>query len=132
MGRAKLTPCPCGLPFEYIACCGRYLEQGLSPSNAEQLMRSRYTAYVLENETYLLKSWHHSTRPSLIAFEHKQTCKWQALIVHKFTPNSNDTNRSTVEFTARYKINGRAFKMHEISQFICENKIWFYLDGIVD
>ena len=38
-------------------------------------------------------------------------------------------DRAIVEFVARYKINGRAYRLHEISRFVHEGGSWFYLDG---
>ena len=42
---------------------------------------------------------------------------------------SDDPDRDTVEFVARYKVNGRAQRLHEVSRFVREDGRWFYLDG---
>jgi NAD-dependent DNA ligase len=55
-----MTPCPCGNDAGYAACCGP-LHDGKPAESAEQLMRSRYSAYVLLREDYLLASWHADT-----------------------------------------------------------------------
>ncbi len=57
-----MTPCPCGRPLAYAACCG-LLHAGSPAPDAESLMRSRFSAYVLGLEDYLLATWHTSTRP---------------------------------------------------------------------
>ncbi|MBU6492427.1 MAG: hypothetical protein KGQ45_06600, partial [Burkholderiales bacterium] len=44
--------CPCG-GGRYAECCGRFIDGGQVPASAEQLMRSRYTAYVLARGDYL-------------------------------------------------------------------------------
>ena len=62
MTKKDAQPCPCGGP-EYERCCGRYIDNGEIPETAEQLMRSRYSAYVLHKEPYLKSTWHPSTRP---------------------------------------------------------------------
>src|SRR5687767_1109085 len=64
MSKTK-TPagCPCGGP-SLATCCGPYLDGTALPPTAEALMRSRYTAYTLKNEPYLLATWHPSTRPA--------------------------------------------------------------------
>jgi SEC-C motif domain protein len=121
---AKPAACPCG-GASYAQCCGRYIENGELPSTAELLMRSRYTAYTLHNEQYLLSTWHASTRPhEPIAKD--EGMKWLGLEVRKHVPEGD---KATVEFVARYKIGGRAHRLHEISRFVREEGRWFYVDG---
>ena len=117
--------CPCQ-NTQYVNCCGAY-HAGKYPENAEKLMRSRYSAYVLELEDYLLKTWHHSTRPTEALFDDQKT-QWLELKVKSFT-ESADQQSATVEFVAIYKINGKAHRLHEISRFVHEGGQWFYVDG---
>ena len=117
--------CPCQ-NAQYVNCCGVY-HAGKYPENAEKLMRSRYSAYVLELEDYLLKTWHHSTRPTEALFDDQKT-QWLELKVKSFT-ESADQQSATVEFVAIYKINGKAHRLHEISRFVHEGGQWFYVDG---
>jgi SEC-C motif-containing protein len=121
---AKPLPCPCG-GADYAACCGRY-HNGEPAPDALTLMRSRYSAYVLRLEAYLLASWHDSTRPSALDLATDNT-KWIGLEIRKYKAESAD--RATVEFVARYKIGGRAARLHEVSRFVREGGKWFYLDG---
>lgn len=121
---AKALPCPCG-GADYATCCGRY-HNGEPAPDALALMRSRYTAYVLKLEPYLLATWHRSTRPISLDLA-TENGKWLGLEVKKHKPES--TQRASVEFVARYKIGGRATRMHEKSRFVCEGGQWFYLDG---
>lgn len=92
-------------------------------------MRSRYVAYVQRNELYLLATWHASTRPTSLDLESEPQPRWIGLTVMHFAMQSED--RATVEFTARYRLAGRAHRLHEISRFIREAGRWFYLDGEV-
>lgn len=112
-------PCPCG-GANYAACCGPFHAGDPAP-DAQRLMRSRYSAYVLKLEDYLLATWHTSSRPTSLDFTGE---KWLGLDIRKHNTESN-----TVEFVARYKIGGRAHRMHEISRFVFEDGRWFYLDG---
>ena len=122
--RDAVTPCPCGSGIDYQQCCGRW-HAGESASTAEQLMRSRYTAFVIRNESYLLATWHHSTRPSQIDFELTQ--KWLGL---KIVATHTDGDLATVEFIARYRLGGAsAARQHEVSRFVREQGRWFYVDG---
>ena len=92
--------------------------------SAESLMRSRYSAYVLQNADYLLASWHPSTRPASVHFE--AGLKWLGLELRR---HESDGERATVEFVARSKLGGRAHRLHETSRFILEAGRWYYVDG---
>ncbi len=118
------APCPCGTA-DYAACCGRY-HGGTPAPDAEALMRSRYTAYVLKLEAYLLDTWHPRTRPAVLDLA-TDGSKWLGLEVKKHLVESD--SRATVEFVARYKIGGRAYRLHEISHFVLEEGRWFYVAG---
>lgn len=118
------TSCPCG-DGDYAVCCSRYHQQ-LNAPDATSLMRSRYSAYVLKLEEYLLVTWHPSTRPAALNLAADQT-KWLALEVKRHI--SESASRATVEFIARYKIAGKAHRLHEVSQFVFEQNKWLYLNG---
>jgi SEC-C motif-containing protein len=116
--------CPCGARA-YAQCCGRFIDDGHVPQSAEELMRSRYAAYTLRNEPYLKATWHASTRPEAV-FAEDDGAKWLGLEVRKHVPVGDE---ATVEFVARYKVGGRAHRMHEISRFVREEGRWYYVDG---
>jgi SEC-C motif domain protein len=118
--------CPCG-GADYAGCCGRYVDGGASAPSAEALMRSRYTAYVLGREPYLLASWHASTRPAALDLTAGPAPKWLGLEVKRH--QALDDDHAVVEFVARYKVNGRAHRLHEVSRFVREGGLWFYVDG---
>ena len=118
--------CPCGSGRALADCCGRYHEGQLAP-DAERLMRSRYSAFVLGREDYLLATWHPSTRPAALELDATQRPQWLGLTVKAHTPL--DETHATVEFVARYKLNGRAFKLHETSRFEQVDGRWLYVDG---
>jgi SEC-C motif-containing protein len=106
-------------------CCGRY-HRGESAPDALTLMRSRYSAYALSLENYLLATWHADTRPAALGIATGST-KWTGLEVKNHTNESADS--ATVEFRARYKIGGRAGQLQETSRFIREAGVWIYVDG---
>lgn len=118
-------PCPCGND-DYASCCGRYHDGSAVATDAEALMRSRYSAYVLKLEAYLLATWHPGTRPTSLELAGDRG-KWLGLQVKRHAQETED--RATVEFVARYKIGGRAQRLHEISRFVREQGHWLYLDG---
>jgi len=124
---AKLIECPCGSSKPYTECCARYIEGGTPAPTAEALMRSRYTAYTQLKEDYLLASWHPSTRPAALGLADEAPTKWLGLEVKRHA--QQDAEHAIVEFVARYKVNGRAHRLHEVSCFVQETGRWFYVDG---
>jgi SEC-C motif-containing protein len=108
------------------ACCGRF-HAGAPAPDAEVLMRSRYSAYVLELEDYLLATWHPDTRPAVLDLDVPPRPQWLGLAVKAHAPL--DASHATVEFVARYKRNGRAFKLHETSRFERVDGRWLYVGG---
>ncbi|WP_028454888.1 YchJ family protein [Chitinilyticum litopenaei] len=117
--------CPCGSGLALSACCGRY-HAGQPAPDPERLMRSRYTAYVLGLEDYLLATWHASTRPACLGLTDEPRAHWLGLTVKQA---GQDGEQGSVAFVARYKVGGRAYRMEEHSRFVREAGCWFYLDG---
>lgn len=90
-------------------------------------MRSRYSAYTLMREDYLLATWHPDTRPASLELTGQPAQQWIGLTVKRH--EQIDADHAIVEFAARYKTGGRAYRLHEISRFVRENGSWFYVDG---
>jgi SEC-C motif-containing protein len=110
-----------------VNCCGRYTCGDAAAPDAEALMRSRYTAYTLRLESYLLATWHPSTRPAALDLNTEPQPKWLGLQVKRH--RKIDENHAEVEFVARHKIGGRAFRLHETSRFVREEGKWYYMNG---
>lgn len=131
MHRPKTTQaCPCGTGRTYAQCCEPLhmgFTQGQWAQDAEQLMRSRYSAYALGLEAYLLATWHPSTRPVQLTLEDDHAIKWIRLQI--IAGAQQDKQHATVEFIAHYKHNGKAEKLHECSRFRYIESGWKYLDG---
>lgn len=127
--RAKSPmPCPCGNSLSFEQCCQPLLLGQKQAETAEQLMRSRYSAFTQQHWAYLRQTWHPSTCPTDLEDEHPpQWCGLQVL--SHLAVIDDDENQSEVEFVARYKINGRAFRLHERSRFLREEGRWWYVDG---
>lgn len=134
----ETSPCPCGRvatppsarkahPLAYADCCGRYIDhwdEAPAP-DAESLMRSRYTAFVRERADYLQATWHASTRPATLDFD--AGARWLGLEVRAHRATGPDS--AEVEFVARYRVGGRAVRLHERSRFVREGGRWYYVDG---
>jgi len=89
-------------------------------------MRSRYSAFVLKLEDYLLATWHASKRPSELDLAADDT-KWLGLDVRRH--ELADDTHAVVEFVACYRIAGRGHRLHEISRFVREEGRWYYVEG---
>ena len=127
--KKSLQPCPCGSDQLYCACCQPFHLGDALASSAQILMQTRYSAYALQLNDYIQNSWHPSTRANSVATD-EITVKWVGLLIKKTWTGDTD-NEAFVEFEARYKVNGKAEKMAEISRFVFENGQWFYIDGVV-
>jgi len=91
-------------------------------------MRSRYTAYVLNDEAYLLDSWHPSTRPEALDL-YDDEVDWKQLRIVSTRLGKQQDKSGEVEFIADYLVHRTRLKIHELSQFVKENNRWFYLNG---
>lgn len=120
-------PCPCqsGLPLE--RCCAPLLAGERLPETAEALMRSRYTAFALRDEAWLFATWHPSTRPATLDLAAEPAPKWIGLTIRAYRPSGPDG--AIVEFVARYRVGGRAHRLHETSRFVREDGRWYYVEG---
>ena len=133
--RNTKSVCPCGgLPpnAAFADCCEPLLEGRKQPGNAEQLMRSRYTAYTLGRADYLSETWHASTRPVDLQLDKPGAphgARWLGLVVRGH--QRIDDAHEEVSFTARWREQGRAHRMTETSRFLCEDGKWYYVDGDV-
>jgi SEC-C motif-containing protein len=123
---AELNACACGSGKRYARCCEPYIEGREIAPTAQALMRSRYVAYTMLREDYLLETWHGTTRPEELGLDEDVLTKWLGLEVKRFDQNEDS---ALVEFVARYKVGARAYRLHETSRFVREGGKWFYVDG---
>jgi SEC-C motif domain protein len=118
--------CPCGSNISHENCCLPYLNNTENAPSALVLMRSRYTAYCLQNATYLFETTHISQRKFTSKNDILNWAKensWINLDIIQFTEN-------TVEFKVNY-VNkfGKNEIHHEKSAFTKFQNKWFYVDG---
>lgn len=145
MSDAKTLPtvCPCGRadqrarPLPYAQCCGRFLDdfENTPAPDPESLMRSRYSAFALERDDYLLATWHPDKRPAEVAFKPDE--RWLGLDVR--ARSMTDGEHAQVEFVARHRdAAGKAHRLHERSRFVRQRDArdaedaparWYYFDG---
>jgi SEC-C motif domain protein len=125
--QAADSPCPCGSGRAFSVCCGPLLSGAQAAATAEALMRSRYSAFCVQNEDYLLHTWHPDTRPATVDFD--ADIRWLDLRIVSTAAGGLLDDEGAVEFVARYKVGGRAACVQERSRFIRVDGHWLYLAG---
>lgn len=124
----KYLACRCGSGKTYNHCCEPFHLCQKCPSTAEQLMRSRYCAFCLDQHTYLAETFL-SDNPISDDIEEQPTTQWIQLSILNTQQGTATDNKGFVEFIATFEENGEFFELHEKSRFIKKDKRWFYVDG---
>jgi SEC-C motif-containing protein len=117
---ARPVRCPCGLPATYDTCCGR-LHAGGAAATAEALMRARYSAFVVGDAPYLLRTWHRTTRPAVLELD--PGVRWTRLEVLDRTGGGLLESTGTVQFRAVHADGVQS----EDSEFVRVDGAWTYL-----
>ena len=121
------SPCPCGAGKTFAQCCGPLIAGVELPATAEQLMRSRYSAYATFNLEYVKETWHPDTLPPRLKLVRGQT--WVGLKIQRVEAGEEDETTGIVEFEARSKRFGITRKMREVSFFEKKDGRWLYVSG---
>ncbi|QDG65021.1 MULTISPECIES: YchJ family protein [unclassified Pseudarthrobacter] len=122
-------PCVCLSGEAYADCCGRFHNGGAEAATAEQLMRSRYSAFVLLDTEYLRKTWHPDTAPSDLELD--PAMEWRRLDILSTSRGGPLDTEGTVEFKAHFRHDGERGVHHETSRFVRENRRWYYVDAVM-
>ena len=125
-----LGNCPCLSGDQYGDCCGRFhAGEGDAPT-AEQLMRSRYSAFVVLDPGYLLRTWHPETRPAALDLD--PDMQWRRLDIISTRRGGPLDTEGTVEFKAHFRHDGERGVHHETSRFLRIDRRWYYVDAAAD
>ena len=124
-----MSNCPCGSGLPLSQCCGPYLDGIKVAPTAEALMRARYTAHVLRNSSFVDDSVHPSRRHEQTGGGEIDDVSWSGLNIVRVEGGGPDDAAGRVEFEARFRIKGVDSHLHEISQFVQEDGVWYYVDG---
>lgn|SRR6476620_8209641 len=119
--------CPCGSGDDYVTCCGPLHSGAEAAPTALALMRSRFTAFALGDADYLLKTWHHETRPKRLTLDDE--IAWRRLQIVDTVAGGPDDSEGVVEFRAQYEHDGARQILHERSRFGRVQGRWVYVDG---
>lgn len=118
--------CPCGSNNEFGLCCESIHQNPALAQNAEQIMRARYSAFVVQNIDFLFNTFHPTNR----RFQSKQEIKNWALENKWMQLEIIETSTQTVTFKAHYLDPDFETQIHyEKSNFRQLNNIWYYVDG---
>ena len=123
-----VTACPCGRGLPYRECCGP-AHQGGAPATAEALMRSRFSAFVLDDDAYVLRSWHPKTRPATL--EPDPHLRWVGLDIIETSGGAMFDAEGVVEFRAHFRDHGEHGDMVERSRFVRHDGQWVYWGQIL-
>jgi SEC-C motif-containing protein len=116
--------CPCCSGQTFDRCCGRFISHCALPENATLLMRSRYSAFVLEDRDYLLETWHPDFRPAQLQLD--GGIRWLGL---EIIASEGHGEKSLVEFEASLLAMGEVSALHERSDFVLQQGRWLYTSG---
>jgi len=124
--------CPCGSNLPYDECCGPLIRGARPAATAEQVMRSRYSAYVRKEITYLKSSLHPGHRSD---FDEKSTrswaegSEWHQLEILNTSAGGAGDSEGRVEFVASYTEKGISKNHHEVATFAKEDGVWYFMKG---
>lgn len=126
------SPCPCNAQQRYEQCCGPLLAGKTQAKTAEQLMRSRFSAFYLADIDYLIRTHHPSQRQADDReglTDSVENCQWHSLQIILSRQGQAQQHSGEVEFVAYYSKQQQMFQLHENSRFVKEQDRWFYVDG---
>lgn len=125
--------CPCGSQLQLSSCCGRFLDGEDHPRTAEELMRSRYSAYVLECILYLRDTLWPKNQPHFDAVETARRATdnhWTGLTVIDVHGGGSADREGTVLFEAKFLAQGRLNTHRELSRFRKKARKWYYVEAL--
>ena len=124
--------CPCQSQKSFEECCQPFIEKQALPETAEQLMRSRYSAYATDNAQYIVDTYSKKTREKNTLADIQawmKECRWLNLIIHQHSINPLTATQAEVEFSAYFIHNKQLCLMRENSRFERIAQQWYYIDG---
>ena len=124
--------CPCSSGKSYDRCCRPFIKEGVLPETAEQLMRSRYSAYALQEIPYLTETLHPKHRKDWDergARDWSKNSVWQGLEIVRTEGGGPQDEAGKVEFIARFTMQDSSLEHHELASFEKIEGRWYFRDG---
>jgi SEC-C motif-containing protein len=133
---STISACPCGSGKKFDDCCGIFIEGTQQPETPEQLMRSRYTAFVMQDMEYVQKTTDPQTKFDFDFEANRSWAEESEFVGLKILKTSMDGNKGMVEFQAQFRSRageGSATVQthHEISKFRKQAGVWYFREGRV-
>jgi SEC-C motif domain protein len=123
------SPCPCGSGQTFAQCCDAIIKQQRPAANAEQVMRSRFTAHVIRDFGHLHRTDLSTARLPYVEEESSGETPWTRLVVHAHEIGAKPTT-AFVDFSAYYKEGDAERALHEKAEFVQVNGTWFYTRAV--
>lgn len=124
--------CPCGSGKTYAECCEPLIKGDREAATAEELLRSRYTAYTKVETDYLYYTTHPDYKKE---FDEKgvrqwaEESTWLGLEILNVKQGSDDSSEGEIEFVATYKQKGEKTNHHELAMFKKVDNRWYFEDA---
>ncbi|WP_445170758.1 YchJ family protein [Mycolicibacterium sp. Dal123E01] len=125
--RRPTDACPCGSGTQFGGCCLPLHHGERHADTAEELMRSRYSAFAVGDLDYVWQTWHPRTRPDSVTPTDGLT--WTGLQIVDTAAGQPEDQDGEVEFCAHYRHDQHIGTLHERSRFAVRARRWFYVDG---
>jgi SEC-C motif-containing protein len=127
-----MDACPCGSPFSFSECCGPLIKGERAARTAEELMRSRYSAYVKKELDYIFTSLHPEHRSDYDAKSTQvwaESAEWHGIEIMDAKAGGENDAEGQVEFVVTFTDKGTRQQYHELSSFKKESGTWFFTTG---
>ena len=124
--------CPCQSELLLNQCCGPKIEDRTKAATAEELMRSRYSAFVLQEIDYIVETFHPETRHKAVRqdiADWSQNSHWEGFHLISTKDGAENDDEGEVEFVVRYQARGKAHVHRECSRFVKNEGSWFFHSG---
>ncbi|HTL67495.1 MAG TPA: YchJ family metal-binding protein [Lacunisphaera sp.] len=119
------APCPCGSGKPFGECCEPVLAGRRPATDAEQLMRARFTAHVVHDFKFLHESHRPTAGKPYVEEEGTPPITWTRLEVHGHETTA-DPDKAHVDFSAYGTEDGVEKVLHEKAEFVRVNGTWLY------
>ena len=129
----SLSLCPCGVG-EYATCCQPLHLGQKRAETAEQLMRSRYSAFVKQEIEYIVQTTAIGQQQALevnAITDWSKANQWLKLEIVQ-AQEKLAKHHAQVEFKAHYHDGQQAQIHYEVSHFVKHDGAWYFLDPTTD
>jgi len=121
--------CYCGSNNDFEVCCKPFIDGEKIPATAVDLMKSRYSAYVIKDIDYIVETTHPGVRKSFskaVTKEWAEASTFTSLEIIELENGNQEDKQGIVEFKACYNEGGSSHVHHEKSLFEKVEDKWFY------